>query len=155
MSKTWGRGALFGMGGVMALLLGAALVAPATTAAPIRTDDQGQVLPPTLTATANPDRGDGFGLTIDVTVVNPNPEFSALNCWAFIDDTFPVAGNRNPLITYSDGRDRVYPGQTKQVTLSRLRSGQRVITASCHAGEMRQNKYPEAAATPITVTVGP
>ncbi|MFI6047833.1 hypothetical protein ACIA8C_39880 [Nocardia sp. NPDC051321] len=154
MSKTWGRGVLFGMGGVMALLVGAAVVAPATTAAPIRTDDQGQVLPPTLTATANPDRGDGLGRTIDVTVVNPNAEFSNINCWAFIDDTFPVAGDHNPLITYSDGGDRAFPGQTQHATLARLRSGERVITASCHTGEMRQNKYLEAKATPITVTVG-
>ncbi|WP_405163325.1 hypothetical protein OG203_44905 [Nocardia sp. NBC_01499] len=154
MSKTWGRWSLFGTGGVMALLVGAALVAPATTAAPIRTDYRSQLAPPTLTATVNPDRGDGLGTTIDVTVVNPNAEFSNINCWAFFDDTFPVAGGHNPLIVFHDSRDRVFPGQTGQATLARVRAGQHVITASCHVGEERQVKYPEAKATPITLTIG-
>ncbi|WP_156161611.1 hypothetical protein [Nocardia vulneris] len=154
MSKTSGRGIFYRTSGVIALLVGVAFFPPATTAAPLRTAEQGELAAPILTATLTPDRGDGRGHTIDVTVSNPNAEFSGINCWAYMDDTFPVAGEQNPLIVYRDGRDRVFPGQTKQASLIRVRAGERVITASCHAGEQRQNTYPEAKATPIKLIVG-
>ncbi|MGX1774880.1 hypothetical protein ACWIGW_22400 [Nocardia brasiliensis] len=154
MSNSSSRGILCRTGGVIALLAGVAFLAPSTTASPLRTAEQGDLAAPLLSATLNPDRGDGRGHTIDVTVSNPNAEFSGINCWAYMDDTFPVAGERNPLIVYRDGGDRVFPGQTKRAGLIRVRAGERVITASCHAGEQRQNKYPEAKATPIKLIVG-